>query len=153
MISILLIISFLLHLIFLVIIYQLYQQIGDLRSERSRDTEVLLSRFLDEIKQENRQLQQQLQQSNKKEQNATTIQAQAEYVPKQEMADGKERTNDHFDFPPIPIATEDKVETSIESQVFQMHQKGISTETIARQLNRGKTEVELLIKLQDPHSK
>src|SRR5699024_12453904 len=74
----------------------------------------------------NRQLQQQLQQSNKKEQNATTIQAQAEYVPKQEMADGKERTNDHFDFPPIPIATEDKVETSIESQVFQMHQKGIS---------------------------
>src|SRR5699024_11936675 len=82
----------------LVIIYQLYQQIGDLKSERSRDTEVLLSRFLDEIKQENRQLQQQLQQSNKKEQNATTIQAQAEYEPKQEMADGKERTNDHFDF-------------------------------------------------------
>lgn len=103
MISILLIISFLLHLIFLVIIYQLYQQIGDLRSERSRDTEVLLSRFLDEIKQENRQLQQQLQQSNKKEQNATTIQAQAEYVPKQEMADGKERTNDHFDFPPSTL--------------------------------------------------
>src|SRR5699024_12874292 len=121
--------------------------------ERSRDTEGLLSRFLDEIKQENRQLQQQLQQSNKKEQNATTIQAQAEYVPKQEMANGKERTNDHFDFPPIPIATEAKLETSIESQVFQMQQKGISTEAIARQLNRGKTEQELLLTLHDPRSK
>src|SRR5699024_11949355 len=97
----------------------------------------------DEIKQENSQLQQQLQQAKKKEQNATTIQARAEYEPKQEMADGKERPNDHFDFPPIPIATEDKVETSIESQVFQMHQKGISTEAIARQLNHEKTEVEL----------
>src|SRR5688500_11957921 len=149
MISILLIISFLLHLIFLVIIYQLYQQIGDLKSERSRDTEVLLSRFLDEIKQENRQLQQQLQQSNKKEQNATTIQAQAEYVPKQEMADGKERTNDHFDFPPIPIATEDKVETSIESQVSQMHQKGISTETIA---DRKSTRLKVTFRSRMPSS-
>src|SRR5699024_12805059 len=111
-----------------------YQQIGDLKSERSRDTEVLLSRFLDEIKQENRQLQQQLQQSNKKEQNATTIQAQAEYVPKQEMADGKERTNDHFDYPSIPIAKEDKVENSNVCQVFQMHQKGISTKAYTSKL-------------------
>jgi|SRR5699024_8299395 len=152
MISILLIISFLLHLIFLVIIYQLYQQIGDLKSERSRDTEVLLSRFLDEIKQENRQLQQQLQQVNKKEQ-VSTIQSQTEYEPEQATEDIKEPANDIFDFPPIPIATEDKVETSIESQVFQMHQKGISTEKIAKQLNLGKTEVELLIKLQNPYSK
>lgn len=153
MISILLIISFLLHLIFLVIIYQLYQQIGNLKSERSRETEVLLSRFLDEIKQENRQLQQQLQQENKKEQNTATIKSQAKYEPEQTAEVNKEPENDISEFPPIPIATEDKVETSIESQVFQMHQKGISTETIAKQLNRGKTEVELLIKLQNPHSK
>ena len=42
---------------------------------------------------------------------------------------------------------EDKLETSLEAQVFQLAKQGISIEEIAKKLNRGKTEIELMIKL------
>lgn len=125
----------------------------ELKLERSRHTEVLLSRFLDEIKHENRQLQQQLKQQPRRgnEQEQTDI-PEKTVKEKKQASFMKETVKEESEFPPIPVEKEDRVETSVESKMFQMYQKGIPIEKIAKQMNRGKTEVELFIKLNQPKS-
>lgn len=125
----------------------------ELKLERSRHTEVLLSRFLDEIKHENRQLQQQLKQQPRRESEQEQTDIPEKTVKEKKQASFmKETVKEESEFPPIPVEKEDRVETSVESKMFQMYQKGIPIEKIAKQMNRGKTEVELFIKLNQPKS-
>ena len=158
MTSLLLIISFLLHVILLAAIYYLYQQIQELKTERSRETEMVLSRFLDEIKQENRQLQLQLKQqqfepqSKKPKEYASASARESTLTQEAEnMAPiFKQRPKAEEEFPPITVDKTDKVEASAESRIFQLHKEGVPAEVIAKRVNRGKTEVELLLKLHQP---
>lgn len=47
--------------------------------------------------------------------------------------------------PPVPIV-EDRLETSLNSQVVLLHEQGFKAEEIAQKLNKGKTEIELILK-------
>lgn len=157
MTTILLIISFILHLILLAAVYYLHQRLQELNAHRSQETELLLSRFLDEIRQENRQLQDQLKQSKTTHPEESSTDAPSDYsspVPQgpTNTIPYSNTTIKKADFPaPTPIAKDDKVETSLESHVFQLYKEGLSPEEIAKRMNRGKTEIELLIKMQ-PHN-
>lgn len=47
--------------------------------------------------------------------------------------------------PPVPVG-EDQYEQSLTSQVVLLHEKGFKPDEIAQKLNKGKTEIELLLK-------
>ncbi|MEM1506445.1 hypothetical protein RG959_24150, partial [Domibacillus sp. 8LH] len=66
------------------------------------------------------------------------IRSQANY-------DYSEQENSSYT-PPVPIE-EDQVEASLQSRILQLHHRGKSNTEIAKQLDCGKTEVELIIKL------
>lgn len=106
--------------------------------DQEKQLNQLLSKFLHEIKEENEQLQirlkeQQLSQSKQEfvtrpvPNEAIKNESKANYIPKYKM--------------------EDQLETSTEGQIFHLYQNGYSKEEIAKKLNRGKTEVELILKM------
>lgn len=150
MVSLLLIISFLLHIVLIIAIYFLYQQIIQIRRNNHDEIEALeslLQKFLREIRTENERLQSQLQQKDvfKKEHKEDPIGKNVDNRVKKL----KNRENIYQIHTPqkAVLEKEDKIETSLEAQVFQLAKQGLSIEEIAKKLNRGKTEIELLMKL------
>lgn len=152
MTSLLLIISFLLHIVLLVVVYQLYQMIQRLKSEKNHEIEVLFSEFLNELKRENLYLQHQIH--HKDEHRPASKQTNDNgpannYTPPM-PAEPQSAVSDREsakDLAPLITEKTDKVETSPESKIFQMYNDGISIEDIAKRTGRGKTEIELLVKL------
>lgn len=151
MTSLLLIISFLLHIVLLVLVYQLYQMIQNLKTEKNNEIESLFSEFLNELKRENMYLQHQLHSQDGRptqKQSSQSVDAKSHTAPKPAKIkpdiSGQETANDL-----ASLITEktDKVETSPESQIFQLYNDGMSIEEIAKKTGRGKTEIELLVKL------
>ncbi|MFB4167469.1 DUF6115 domain-containing protein [Virgibacillus sp. JSM 102003] len=131
MTSLLLIISFLLHLVALVAIFQLFKQVQLLKRDSSQDVMELLETYLEEIKEENRFLEREIGKSN----NKTAVNAEAEK---------KEETSEYI---PVDAEVEDDSETSLQARILQLYDQGITAEDIARRLNCGKTEADLVIKL------
>ncbi len=140
MTSLLLIISFLLHLITLAAIFQLYKQVQFLKKDSSQDIMELLETYLEEIKEENRFLEREIG----KPTSNTVSSANAEAGQKEEQ---KEEVSEYI---PEDAEVEDDSETSLQAKILQLYDRGVTVEDIARQLNCGKTEAELVIKL---HSK
>src|SRR5690625_2775171 len=142
MISFLFVVSFLLHIVLLIIVFYLYQQLQTLQRKQYSDMEDMLNNFLQQLKVENQQLEHHLRLKN-----VTREQAQPDF--KQPNEPTKEWNESSKEYPPIPLENPsvDQVETSLHSQVFHLHQKGLTTEEIAKQLNRGKTEIELIVTL------
>ncbi|MFD1171895.1 DUF6115 domain-containing protein [Oceanobacillus picturae] len=143
--SFLLIISFLLHIVTLAIIFQLFRQ----RSQPKSDTQTeelvtLLETYLQEVKEENDRLQEAI---SSEEDKATSVPKGVAYEPVRSQAnyDYSKQENSSYT-PPAPIE-EDQVEASLQSRILQLHHRGKSNTEIAKQLNCGKTEVELIIKL------
>ncbi|MFD2628411.1 DUF6115 domain-containing protein [Oceanobacillus kapialis] len=142
--ALLLIISFLLHIITLTIIFQLFKQ----RSQPNHDTQTeemiaLLETYLQEVKEENDRLQKVIQENEQK----------TNSIPKQQVSsvslqdvDNSSEANDSSYTPPIP-EEEDYVEASLQSRILQLHHAGKTKTEIAKELDCGKTEVELIIKL------
>lgn len=97
------------------------------------EIDALLAAYIDEIKQENIRLQQQLITLNKRE-NVETDQIQ---LVKKEEKD-------------VPYNNEqqDEMTTSLQAKILQLHSQGHTASEIAQQLNCGKTEVALTIKFQ-----
>lgn len=156
MVSLLLIISFLLHIVLLIAIYFLYQQIVQLRTNKNEEIESLeslLQNFLLEIREENELLQKKLQKETKDDiniNNIDNIEKSNEKFLDKRIKTIKNRENIYQINTPQKAALEkeDKIETSFEAQVFQLANEGLEIEEIAKKLNRGKTEIELLMKLQ-----
>lgn len=147
MIALLFIISFLFHIVFMIIIYQLYQQLQMMKQQNEQHLETVLENFLLEIKEENRRLQMELDESSQE-----TFQEQ-----KTPSTSGKDPilsyvnlNSDEDENTYKQEKQEDKVETSLEGQVLQLYKKGLSAEEIAKKINRGKTEVSLILKLVKP---
>jgi len=51
-----------------------------------------------------------------------------------------------------PAAFQDEVETSLEAQILQLHTNGETIDDIAKKLNCGKTEAEIIIKMHQKKS-
>lgn len=155
MTSFLWMISFLLHIILMYAVYSLFKQVQAERNARKAEIESLLAEFMDVLHEENNQLIQLFKQEDvmkearEKPTNKTDT-AQENHL----LSDHKkgEELQEGAHFGPIlqrMIEKEhDKVETSPEVRMIQMYQAGKSIEEIARTFDRGKTEVELIVKLQ-----
>ncbi|WP_249869760.1 helix-turn-helix domain-containing protein [Oceanobacillus saliphilus] len=143
MVSFLLIISFLLHLTALTAIYKLHQQLDSVKSQDSKEIEGLFEAYLQEIKNENSRLQAQLQTV---EDNNSKRLVSEEPANKQE-GNSADWTEAYQDLPINVGEAKDTIEASLESRVLQLHREGYPNSDIARRLNCGKTEVEIILKL------
>lgn len=150
MVSFLLIISFLLHIITLFAVFQLFKQLQTKKqSNNAQEVMEVLQIYLDEIKQENNELKSLLKQEKvsteeKKAYNKQTIQDIAEKKQNREKA-AKTELSELDDL--VNQLPGYQVDASLESRVLQLHSKGKSIEEIAKALDCGKTEAELIIKL------
>lgn len=139
-------ISFLLHGISILAIYLLVKNTRKAsdQSVLSKQTETILKETLEEIRKENKTLQDLLVDKQKK-------------TDKKKPA--KEKTGVNITEPPETInesswlmpddnkLQKNAVETSLEAKILQLHANGEAVEAIARKLNCGKTEAEIIIKL------
>ena len=140
MTSFLLLLSFLIHLLLIITIYHLYEKIKRDKNEQAEQFKSMLMTFTNEIRQENIKLEQKLVKKNlkqlSKKSNSTNILPHDE----PEYLMDEKKYKEEFEI-------NDQVETTFVGQVLQLLQDGKTVDEIAKQLNRGKTEVELLIKL------
>ncbi|PAV30027.1 hypothetical protein CIL05_09120 [Virgibacillus profundi] len=142
MVSFLLIISFILHLIALFAIYQLLKQIQELKQKDSSDITELFETYLQEIKNENRLLQKESSTIATKEKSVTD--------PQESLVDTKlnqQEEDEQIYYTPPKSNVEDRVEASLQARILQLYKEGFSETEIAQQLNCGKTEAALIIKL------
>ncbi|HLR73381.1 MAG TPA: hypothetical protein VK073_04115 [Pseudogracilibacillus sp.] len=155
MTSLLLIVSFLLHAVLLITIYQLYQQLQQMKQTKENESQQIVQQFITEIKEENKHLQAQItaqyaspdvheNQQLKDESNMTSHSTTSRTIPTEQ-----EKSMKHIDS--IIELTDNKheqTEVSFEGKVLQLYQQGFDVDQIAKQLNSGRTEVDLIIKLQ-----
>ncbi|MFD1037958.1 DUF6115 domain-containing protein [Virgibacillus byunsanensis] len=146
MISLLLFLSFLLHIVALLAILKLFQHIQTLKKTDPGDIMSLLETYVLEIKEENRVLQEELLSENSRHEK----EKQPAKVPVQpQMTENTKTINDK------PVETsilqeenvQDNYEMSVPAKVLQLHGQGLSIDEIAQKLNCGKTETELIIKI------
>lgn len=157
MTSLLLIISFLIHVVVLIVLFQLYQQNQRIMQERDDTLNSKMQQFINEIKKENNNLQEQLIQMktppvafNFKE----DVQEQDSHMkPTMTPNTSKQKTDEEKQSAGHSIAdlTEDRkeeMELSLEGKILQLHEAGFNAAEIAEKLTCGKTEVELILNLQ-----
>ncbi|MFD1850356.1 DUF6115 domain-containing protein [Oceanobacillus bengalensis] len=138
MTSFLFIVSFLLHIIAIYIIIQLYWQIQSLKNTDSSEINDLLKSYVQEIKDENKRLQNTLNEkaSNKEVSLPDSAGTKLDVTIEEEV--------------PVPFkedVVQDYVEASLESKVLGLYHQGLSVTEIAKKLDCGKTEAELIINL------
>lgn len=143
MIEFLLLVSFLLHIIALIAIFHLLKKIKQSEKESSRDLIDLFDSYLEEIREENKQLEDKLKaiERPKQTKNGIPNEANALQAPEKNVAAGESGQI----FPDNEAV--DTVETSLTAKILQLHDQGLSHELIAKQLNCGKTEAQLIIQL------
>ncbi|RDW17812.1 DUF6115 domain-containing protein [Oceanobacillus chungangensis] len=146
--SLLLIISFLIHIVALYAIYRLSQQLQSFKKADTAEITELFELYLQEIKEENNRLQDKI--SSK-----TPPHIKPE---KTQVVSNNLKNDNHqkeinveptakYAAPFIDAKVDDLIETSLEARILQLHHQGMSITEIAQKLDRGKTEVELFIKL------
>ncbi|MFB1049546.1 DUF6115 domain-containing protein [Paraliobacillus sp. JSM ZJ581] len=129
------------------------------QAEQKKEIEALLAVYLLEIREENEKLvetlQQPVEQSKKQPQAFKTDRSEALYNKDDNnnlanKADEKQLLNEQeMDYQPPKIEeVEGSFKPSFQAKVLSLYDKGNTVETIARKLNCGKTEVELLVKFQ-----
>lgn len=146
MVPFLLIISFLLHIITLFAIFQLAkQQQTNQKDSSSQDVMEVFEVYLEEIREENNRLEKLLEKQNSPSTNTKAFTNEGTEL-KKEMDPVPDDENEEFDIL-LKHSPQDEVNASLESRVLQLHTQGKGIEEIAKTLNCGKTEAELIIKL------
>lgn len=133
-----------LHIISLYAIFQLFQLLK--KQDPQQDADEIASLFesyLQEIRTENERLKERLLEQ-KPEHSTTEKNRNNEVIDEREIGQVAYEASE-LTLPGMDI--QDHVEASLESQVLKLHDQGFSSEQIARKLDRGKTEVELIVKL------
>lgn len=150
--SLLLFISFIIHIITITAIFLLYQQLQTIKGHREQQVESMLEQFIDEVREENERLRRTL--TNERKLDTFEISTETKTYKKNHPTLAiKERVNEDESAQYINKQLtqikdrKDQVETSLESQILQLHEEGLSHEEIAKKVNRGKTEVELFLKM------
>lgn len=134
MTSIMLTISFLIHIILLVAIYYLFKEIQQLKVNPPKNITHIFEKYLQEIRDENDRLKAE----------ATPITDEPSVNPTGQKFE--QEAPEKLQYMPEIVETEDTTETSLQSQILQLYHQGISPNDIAKKLNCGKTEVDLSIK-------
>lgn len=142
-------ISFLLHGISILAIYLLLKDRQN--AGGNKQTEKILKETLEEIQRENRTLQNLLaeeKQPDKKPFNNEEVKPESL---KPQIENKENDAQSEMEWPDIEIpqsaAYQDEVETSLEAKVLQLHTNGETIDDIAKKLNCGKTEAEIIIKM------
>lgn len=149
MTSFLLLLSFLIHLILFISLYHLYERIKRDKDEQAEQIKEMLANFMNDIRHENNKLEQKIHESKLKQHinNEYTPPTPKDLKDEQQSKGEIESTTPYAKPKRQQKQVEDVIETTLEGQVLQLAHEGKSIDEIAKQLNRGKTEVELLIKL------
>lgn len=116
-------------------IFILYKKIQSVDQPLESDIEPILNSYLKEIKEENKKLQ-------------ALLVKKEEALPQdiKERSKAEESTEAELDSYEKLQQVEDQVETSLHAKVLSLYEKGLSVDEIAKQLKRGKTETELILK-------
>ncbi|WP_058307788.1 DUF6115 domain-containing protein [Gracilibacillus massiliensis] len=155
MLYLLLLISFMIHVITFIIIRQLKQRqdnietIEDNVNLQVKNLEDTLAIYLIELKEENEHFMKQIERVD------VPIQmTESKHPVNEEIAikseTMKEKGQEVKEYQPIsPVESqEDVVENSTTASILHLDAKGYTIDEIAKKLNKGKTEVELLLKFQ-----
>ncbi|TFJ94685.1 DUF6115 domain-containing protein [Lentibacillus salicampi] len=136
----LLLLSFLVHILTLAIIFLLFKQIQSVKQHNQQEWMKWMDTYLEDIKKENRHLEETL--SGIASQPEKNMQPKTDSEP---AVESNEQIAD--DFTPEVDHIADDSHMSLEAQVLQLHDERMTVENIARKLNCGKTEAELIIKI------
>lgn len=154
MTSLLFLISFVLHIISITAIFLLFQQIQATKQNQKDQLESLLKSFVEDIREENERLQKSLQSNLSSQQSEPNrnVNTQHTHTNKTDRSVSNRLVQnvkaEHITNKLVQAENrEDQIETSVESKILQLHEQGLSHEEIAKKMNRGKTEVELFLKM------
>lgn len=163
----LLLISFLLHVFTFIMIKVLKDRITQpdivlaKQAEQQKEMEELLAVYLLEIREENEKVVSMLQvkqsanevkrdSSDAKDEEVTE---EGAYQKVTQVKRPKEPRKPEVDYqPPTVNDYQDTIEKSLSAQVLSLHNQGETIESIARKLDCGKTEIELMIKFHQKNS-
>lgn len=130
----------LLHIVAFWLIFTLKNKLEQIKITNPNDIIQLLEHYLAEIKEENKQLRDELDNNiSSIEENKDTIHQDLNKRERNQAIEDKE----------LAIEKDDLMETSMEAKILHLHHQKFSPAEIARKLNCGKTEVELIIKFHD----
>lgn len=155
MIYFLLLVSFLIHIVTFIIIKQMknnqsqLQQVEDNVNQQVNELQDSLAVYLLEIKEENEFLVQQLDHLDVQSQKDQESTREESSIQEEKTTDNKhEAETNQSTFSAIESSdvVPDAVESSITSQALYLKEKGYTTDEIAKKLNKGKTEIDLLLK-------
>ncbi|WP_090856578.1 hypothetical protein [Paraliobacillus sp. PM-2] len=158
MIELLLLISFFIHITTFIYLKTLSSRVMrpeeflQRQEEQKKEMEDLLSIYVLEIREENERLMEALQNKpNNRDNQSTTASPQRSSLSnqgKEQMAHDTKRAfyYKQNDYEPPMIEEEESFKPSFSAQVLALYSKGESVESIARKLDCGKTEVELMVK-------
>jgi len=147
-------ISFLLHGISILAIYLLLKDRQN--ANGNKQAENVLKETLEEIREENRMLQSLLQED--KQPGKHPIRHDGMERPPFTPSEGQKESDvlPEKEIQPIEdfqtAAYQDEVETSLEAKILQLHTNGETIDDIAKKLNCGKTEAEIIIKMHQKKS-
>lgn len=151
MLGVLITISLILHIVVLAAVYHIYNQIQLVKRSHTAEIMEVFETYLEEIKTENRILQDQLKDNSplpiKKVQKTDTKTAEFPPPPINNEYTQTKNINENIYMKATNNNGDDAFKASLESKVLQLHNQGLTEEEIARQLNCGKTEVVLIINL------
>lgn len=149
----LLIVSFIIDGVLILALFTMMKKVRqaeelELRQKQvASEIEDLFTSYLLEIKEENQRMGQWI--NNKKEpvQERTETKEHDQSQLEEEKVDVQKSTDPSSSYlPPQPEIEKEEYRPSIHSRVFELKEKGYSFEEIAKMLDKGKTEIELLYK-------
>lgn len=146
MTSFLFIISFLLHIITITAIIAINKQLVTNKSSNTQEIVSLMESYLEEIKNENKLLEEELSRAGDK---TITKPGPSSLKENSNSILDQEDVNVSIDLTDTGEAVRDEIEVSTSSRILKLYKEGNSVEEIARKLGCGKTEVELIIKFHE----
>ncbi|WP_186577446.1 DUF6115 domain-containing protein [Aquibacillus kalidii] len=171
MVIILLLVSFLLHILAFTLIrtmkekVQNFEEIDRKQKQNIKEMEDLLAVYLLEIREENDKFIDSIQQGtplypNHSQQKDTSIESARPVMDKKQnnaeqypIPQQKDKVKKNVEYvPPLENMEQDTVEQSQSGKVFALFDQGESPEAIAKKLGLGRTEVELLLKFHRKNS-
>src|SRR5690625_1886899 len=138
-------ISFLLHVIAFLLIYFLAKHVRFMKRNEVDDIQSMFEHYLNEIKQENIRLQADIRSENQ------SVHRNYNYKQLDIQQTNDEKNDQHMKSEqPLSQTIEtidDTYEMSLQAHILQLYDQGYQVDEIAKQLNCGKTEVELTVKV------
>ena len=159
-----LLLSLILHGVTFIFLFLLYQKLQENKErenvieQKEKEIDELFHNYLVEIKEENQKFTEQINKMKKQQDKQRTQQQQSKesVIEKEDSTEfeaepffTKENFPDELDYEPlIPQEEHEPVyELTMESRVMHLYDQGYSADQIAKQLNVGVTEIELMIKI------